>query len=176
MTDMDSVRIVSPADSLYAGCLKIYEESFPYEERRSTAGLSEVLGDGRYHFVAFTDGERRLLGFFTYWDFGSGYIYGEHFAVDPSRRGGGIGAAILGEVKSLGHPVILEIEVPHDETTLRRKLFYERNGFIINEFDHVQPSYHSDSSPVPMKIMTWPYVFSREEYMRFRDDQLGIMP
>ena len=118
------------------------------------------------------------VGFFTFWDFGHGYLYGEHFAVDPSRRGGGTGTKVLDYIKSLGIPMILEIEMPseEDEMTLRRKLFYERNGFILNPHDHIQPAYHPDSRPVPMRVMTWPYVFSPDEYGQFRTDQLGIMP
>ena len=52
--------------------------------------------------------------------------------------------------------------------TFRRKLFYERNGFILNPWHHVQPAYHDDSVPVEMHIMSWPYVFSKEEYETFR--------
>ena len=113
--------------------------------------------------------------------FGHGYLYGEHFAVDPSRRGGGTGTAVLDYIKGLGRPMLLEIELPveDDEMTFRRKLFYERNGFILNPWHHVQPAYHDDSVPVEMHIMSWPYVFSKEEkeeYETFRADQAGIMP
>lgn len=66
--------------------------------------------------------------------------------------------------------------VEDDEMTFRRKLFYERNGFILNPWHHVQPAYHDDSVPVEMHIMSWPYVFSKEEYETFRADQAGIMP
>ena len=98
--------------------------------------------------------------------------------MDPSRRGGGTGTRVLDYIKSLGIPMILEIELPsqEDEMTLRRKLFYERNGFILNPHRHIQPAYHDDSVPVEMHIMSWPYVFSKEEYETFRADQAGIMP
>lgn len=173
---MNSKRIVSPADELFSGCWKIYEESFPYEERRSRGDLIKALRDTRYRFMAFTDeGDGGLLGFFTYWIFREGYMYGEHFAVDPRRRSGGVGTAILEEIKAEGLPVLLEIEVPHDELTLRRKLFYERNGFILNDFHHMQPPYHNDSDPVEMNIMTWPYIFSVEEYEAFRNAQLSVI-
>ena len=181
MKTMNIRRITSPSDVLYDGCVKIYEESFPYEERRDTAEMTRMVAeDNRLHFIVFY-GEREEdgpIGFFTFWDFGHGYLYGEHFAVDPSRRGGGTGTRILDYIKSMDIPMILEIEMPSeaDEMTLRRKLFYERNGFILNPYEHVQPPYHPDSRPVPMNVMTWPYVFSGEEYGRFRADQLEIMP
>ena len=131
-------------------------------------------------FWLFTETGRKTgrTVFFTFWDFGHGYLYGEHFAVDPSRRGGGTGTAVLDYIKGLGRPMLLEIELPveDDEMTFRRKLFYERNGFILNPWHHVQPAYHDDSVPVEMHIMSWPYVFSKEEYETFRADQAGIMP
>ena len=177
---MNYRRIVSPADPLYAGCVKIYEESFPYSERRDTEQMTGYLSDGRFHFIVFFSDKEEdgPIGFFTFWDFGHGYLYGEHFAVDPSRRGGGTGTAVLDYIKSMGIPMILEIELPveEDEMTLRRKLFYERNGFILNPWPHVQPAYHPDSKPLSMKVMSWPYIFSEEEYDRFRKDQAGIMP
>ena len=95
---MNIRRITSPSDVLYAGCVRIYEESFPYEERRDTAVMTGMLSDDRFHFIVFY-GDREEdgpVGFFTFWDFGHGYLYGEHFAVDPSRRGGGTGTP--------GHP------------------------------------------------------------------------
>lgn len=177
---MNARRIVSPSDPMLPGCIRIYEDSFPYAERRSTEELVSMLQDDRLHFIVFSGEcwEDGPLGFFTFWDFGHGYLYGEHFAVTPACRGGGIGTRVLDYIKSMEIPMILEIETPsdEDETTLRRRLFYERNGFILNPHEHVQPAYHSDSEPVPMKVMTWPYVFSPEEYEQFRTDQLGIMP
>lgn len=180
MSTLNIRRITSSSDALYSGCVRIYEESFPYEERRDTAVMTGMLSDDRFHFIVFY-GDREEdgpVGFFTFWDFGHGYLYGEHFAVDPSRRGGGTGTRVLDYIKSLGIPMILEIEIPsvEDEMTLRRKLFYERNGFILNPHSHIQPAYHPDSRPVPMRVMTWPYVFSSDEYGQFRTDQLGIMP
>ena len=47
---------------------------------------------------------------------------------------------------------------------------------FLNPWHHVQPAYHDDSVPVEMHIMSWPYVFSKEEYETFRADQAGIMP
>lgn len=173
-------RIVSPTDKAYAECVKVYEESFPYEERRDTEEMSRYLSDPRFHFTVFFEEheEDSPVGFFTFWDFGSGWLYGEHFAVNPSRRGHGTGAAILSYLKEMDIPMIFEIEPPYEDNcmTIRRKLFYERNGFILNPYEHVQPAYHEDSQPVPMRIMTWPYVFSEDEYIKFRDAQITIMP
>lgn len=50
---MNIRRIVTPSDPLYADCVRIYENSFPYAERRDTAGMTEYLKDDRLHFLAF---------------------------------------------------------------------------------------------------------------------------
>ena len=122
MSTLNIRRITSSSDALYSGCVRIYEESFPYEERRDTAVMTGMLSDDRFHFIVFY-GDREEdgpVGFFTFWDFGHGYLYGEHFAVDPSRRGGGTGTRVLDYIKSLGIPMILEIEMPSEEDEAQR--------------------------------------------------------
>ena len=73
-------------------------------------------------------------GFLAVWEFES-FIYIEHFAVDPALRNSGTGSAMLQElVKQYQKPICLEVELPEDELTRRRIGFYERNGFVFNEY------------------------------------------
>ena len=116
MSTLNIRRITSSSDALYSGCVRIYEESFPYEERRDTAVMTGMLSDDRFHFIVFI-GDREEdgpVGFFTFWDFGHGYLYGEHFAVDPSRRGGGTGT-----ISRWTRPVAEAAPAPRSSTTSR---------------------------------------------------------
>ena len=62
------------------------------------------------------DGE--LAGMISYWNFGT-FVYVEHFAIDPSLRGGGTGSEVLAELRrSLGRPVVLEVERPADSNPM----------------------------------------------------------
>ena len=53
MSTLNIRRITSSSDALYSGCVRIYEESFPYEERRDTAVMTGMLSDDRFHFIVF---------------------------------------------------------------------------------------------------------------------------
>lgn len=172
---MLSWRRIEKRDADFDTCLEIYNYSFPYEERRDDANLVLSLDDRRFHFLCFSNDAGRIIGFLTFWDMGD-FLYGEHFATDRSIRNSGFGSKALDVLKSFGKPVILEIEMPQDEITVRRKGFYERNGFLLNGHRHFQPLYHEDCQLLEMRVMSWPREFTGEEYERFRLAQLDIMP
>ena len=103
-------------------------------------------------------------GFLAVWEFES-FIYIEHFAVDPALRNSGTGSAMLQElVKQYQKPICLEVEFPEDELTRRRIGFYERNGFVFNEYPYIQPPISKGKSPVPLRIMTYGEAITRETF------------
>ena len=173
---MKADRITTPDHPDFGWCIDLYMNSFPYEERRDRQCVESDLADNRFFFLCFKEEETgNPVGFFTYWEMGE-FLYGEHFAVDPSRRGGGLGAGILAYVLSIGIPVILEVEKPDTAIALHRIDFYRRNGFVLNGHLHFQPPYHKDCQPLEMKIMTYPETFSSEKYEDFKERQLAIVP
>ena len=94
-------------------------------------------------------------GFLAVWEFES-FTYIEHFAVDPVLRNSGTGSAMLQElVRKYQKQICLEVELPEDELTRRRIGFYERNGFVFNEYPYIQPPISKGKSPVPLRIMTY---------------------
>ena len=108
-------------------------------------------------------------GFLAVWEFES-FIYIEHFAVDPALRNSGTGSAMLQElVKQYQKPICLEVELPEDELTRRRIGFYERNGFVFNEYPYIQPPISKGKSPVPLRIMTYKSEITREEFQKMKE-------
>ena len=103
-------------------------------------------------------------GFLAVWEFES-FIYIEHFAVDPALRNSGTGSAMLQElVRKYQKQICLEVELPEDELTRRRIGFYERNGFVFNEYPYIQPPISKGKSPVPLRIMTYGEAITRETF------------
>ena len=143
----------------YPSFLKLYNESFPPDERRELkdeehlANFIKMKG-GKFNAFAAKDGDL-FLAFLSYWRF-EGYTYIEHFAVVPEHRGKRIGALMLNHLfKEVSPNVLIEVEKPEGEEQKRRIKFYERNGFRVREeFDYTQPAYSSDKSPVEMLLMT----------------------
>lgn len=134
---------------------KIYLEAFPPEERRPWGSVTRPEQPGRPHLYGIiADG--RLAGMVTVWVFDS-FAYIEHLAVDPSLRGGGIGAQVLAAVseEAGGLPLLVEVEHPSAESpeTLRRIAFYERNGFMTIATDYIQPPYADGQPEVALRLM-----------------------
>ena len=103
-------------------------------------------------------------GFLAVWEFES-FIYIEHFAVNPALRNSGTGSAMLQElVRKYQKQICLEVELPEDELTRRRIGFYERNGFVFNEYPYIQPPISKGKSPVPLRIMTYGEAITRETF------------
>lgn len=125
---------------------RINETNFPEIYRIMQASFS----DDEYRpydeqLALFEEPEYRIYympaGFLAVWEFES-FIYIEHFAVDPALRNSGTGSAMLQElVKQYQKPICLEVELPEDELTRRRIGFYERNGFVFNEYPYI-PATH----------------------------------
>ena len=148
---------------------RINETNFPEIYRIMQASFS----DDEYRpydeqLALFEEPEYRIYympaGFLAVWEFES-FIYIEHFAVDPALRNSGTGSAMLQElVKQYQKPICLEVELPEDELTRRRIGFYERNGFVFNEYPYIQPPISKGKSPVPLRIMTYGEAITRETF------------
>ena len=153
---------------------RINETDFPEIYRIMQASFS----DDEYRpydeqLAHFEEPEYRIYympaGFLAVWEFES-FIYIEHFAVDPALRNSGTGSAMLQElVKQYQKPICLEVELPEDELTRRRIGFYERNGFVFNEYPYIQPPISKGKSPVPLRIMTYRSEITREEFQKMKE-------
>ena len=140
--------------------LKLYNESFPPDERRELkdeehlANFIKMKG-GKFNAFAAKDGDL-FLAFLSYWTF-EGYVYIEHFAVDPAHRSKNIGRKMLSHLFDIAGPnVLIEVEKPEDSDDARRRVeFYEKNGFKLREdINYVQPPYSAEQSGMEMMLMT----------------------
>lgn len=144
----------------YPAFLKLYNESFPENERRIYKSAEHVANfikekGGKFHAFVYDDGGDDFLGFLSYWKF-EGYIYIEHFAVDPAHRGKNIGRKMLSHLFDIEGPdVLIEVEKPDTDEARRRITFYEKNGFKLREdINYVQPPYSAEQSGIEMMLMT----------------------
>jgi len=152
---MTTISLIPAAVCHLAAAHRLYIESFPPEERRIWEDIVRPVSEFGpcLHIISLADG--RAVGLVTVWVF-DGFIYVEHLAVDPSVRGGGIGAATLAELKKIyGLPIALEVEPPTDDNPMavRRIGFYKRCGFDILDFVYIQPPYAENLPSVPLLLM-----------------------
>lgn len=142
---------------------RIMQASFPDDEYRPYDEQLALFQEPEYRIYYMP------AGFLAVWEFKS-FTYIEHFAVDPALRNSGIGSAMLQElVKKYQKPICLEVELPEDELTRRRIGFYERNGFVFNDYLYIQPPISKGKSPVPLRIMTYGGGITRETFENMKN-------
>ena len=146
-------------ESQLADFLRIYNESFPIDERRLYADEGELrrfmsAKRGKFHILALNE-ENRLLGFISYWQF-ERYCYIEHFAIDASERGRRLGSEMLGYVRdNIDSRILIEVEKPESEEARRRIGFYERNGYKLrSDIRYIQPPYSPEQEGLELLLMT----------------------
>lgn len=136
---------------------RLYIESFPQSERRPFELMIDFYSDPQKPFIiTVIKNDDKPIGVFTYWDFDN-YIFGEHFAIAPEARNGGVGAESMTIFMSgLDKPFIIEVELPTTYIADRRIGFYQRLGFRLwDKLAYQQPPYIEGYNPIAMYLMTW---------------------
>lgn len=158
-------RLTTADHEMYDQAMELYRRSFPFHEQREAASQAEIMGNGAYQFNLIYDGET-FVGLILCWET-SRFCYVEHFCILPSLRNRKYGQRALELLRRRGKIVILEIDPPVDEISIRRKGFYERAGYRENHFSHVHPAYHAGCSGHPLMVMSCPEPLSEEQYQEF---------
>lgn len=144
---------------------RIYEENFPQYERRRLDTQLRAGKDEFYRPMILLEREE-IIGIMFYWAFEE-FTFLEHFAVDEKYRGSGFGSRILREFCEKESDVVLEIDPLESEIAVRRKQFYERLGFCLNDYDYTHPGYETDYPEHRLMIMSLGKKLDESEYKRF---------
>ena len=160
-------RVCDQSHICFDRAFKLYQKSFPVYEQRLKNDQVDVLSDGKYHFeLIMSDGE--FLGILLTWKT-TDFVYIEHLAIVPEKRGYNIGSYVLDSLKKNSEKsVILEIDPPKDPVSIKRKAFYEKSGFIESLLTHRHPPYQIGWDAHELKIMSYPQI-SNEVYLSFKN-------
>ena len=170
-------RLSNENHYLYEKAFELYKSAFPEIERRDEDEQKRIMQNPFYHFDLILE-NGNFIGVMLYWETDD-LIYLEHFTTLAELRNHGYGAKSLDLLKKKGKPVVLEIEDPTDELTCRRYEFYRRNGFVMTEHYHIQAKYHLGCDDLMLKILSYPYAITYEQYLKFLNfmtQEIGILP
>lgn len=117
-------RLTDCHDPRYEAARALYGKSFPRHEQREAASQAAILAHPAYRFNLIYDGDE-FVGLLLCWETDD-FIYVEHFCIEPDKRGRRYGSRALELLGAEGKTVILEIDPPVDEISIRRRGFYER--------------------------------------------------
>ena len=174
MGDFNVCQIDNIEDHYFRKFWEIYTVSFPLNERRIYEQQKLILDRPDYQLFVYII-ENKIIGFIARW-INPLFSFVEHFAIAPEFRNKKLGNTILKLfIQNSNLPIILEIEKPVDDLTLRRLKFYEKSGFCRNEHLHSQPPYHPGDEPLPMKILSYPSFIDSQLYQKFAQFQKAVM-
>lgn len=149
---------------------QLMELSFPESEFRIFEHQQQLLLHAYYSLHTEQDASDRVTALLAGWRL-PGFSFIEHLAVDPTLRGGGVGARMIQQFiqeREAEGPIILEVEPPEEEMARRRIGFYERLGFCLNAFDYVQPPLRQNADELKLLIMSYPSPLTPQQFKDYR--------
>jgi len=165
---MNFVKLEDYDSQEFKEAWKIYESSFPLDEKRTFEVQKKILRNNLYDFFAVKKNDT-LVAIITVWRFQE-FLFIEHLAVIDFLRGKGVGTDLLKEYLSkTNEKIVLEVELPNTETATKRINFYEKIGFKLNSFNYIQPPYGKEKNHVPMILMSYPQTITELEFILIRD-------
>ncbi len=160
------IRIHSVNDPLFDKAWDLYEQSFPLNERRTLSSQKQLFFLSNYHFevILYLD---NFIGFIHWWDFDK-VRFIEYLATTPDIRGKGLGSQIITQFqKKDNRSVLLEVDLPTDDISIRRIKLYEGLGFIFNKHNYQQPALQVNTQPVDLRLMSYPMCLSETDIKDF---------
>lgn len=161
-SDLHYKPIGSVEDPLFQPAIDLLEQSFVSDERPT---FNQSLLDNHQYTLSAWYSDQKFVGCLSWWSFDR-FTFMEHIAIAPEQRNSGLGAAIIRSFLRRGKDILSigECELATTKVAARRIEFFKRLGFIVNDYDYIQPAYSEIKSPVPMHLITYPRAITTEEY------------
>lgn len=161
---------IHTTDTNYPFVENLLHSSFPETERRDDEA-QRYNTDHHPSFTCYliTDGDTRV-GLFTLWKL-NGFHYAEHLATSPEVRNRGYGKLVMEKViQMIPDILVLEVEEPNDEMSIRRIGFYQRCGLKLCEKPYIQPPYRKEGKGLPLKLMFYGTDSIDKSFERIREN------
>ena len=147
----------------FDGIFSILSRSFPEVEYRNREEQKALFSEPWYRVYGY-EKDGVLVGVLAVWELDS-VRFGEHLAVDPDCRNGGIGKQLISwYLEQSDRPFVLEVEIPDNDLARRRVGFYQRLGLTLNEFPYLQMPLREGDEPLPLYIMSYPHPVSEADF------------
>ncbi len=149
---------------------KIMKESFPADEIRPYEAQKALFDKNGFFVYGVKSEGGELRAFITLWQL-NGFTFGEHFAVDKKDRGSGLGGKIIRiAARNTNGRFCFEVEPPETEIAKRRIGFYRRAGFVLNDYEYIQPPLGKSKRSIPLMIMSYKHGLSVQEFETVKEE------
>jgi len=166
---MNFKRITTIFDADFKLTWDTYSSSFPNYEKRLLSSHKKALEDSRFYANSVYDNDD-YIGFIFFWTIDS-YIFIEHFAIEENFRNNSYGSKIIKKLIEdyKEHTLLLEIDPPEDDISIRRLGFYNRLGFKNNDIIHSIPSFQKKLGKYTLNLLSHGRLITQDEYSLFYD-------
>lgn len=161
------IPFTSPSDRGWAAAEELYRNSFPGKEQRSAEDHLRALGDPLFSADGIWRGDQ-FIGILYHWRHAN-WHYVEHLAISPALRGQNMGSVALRAFCEKAGQVILEIDPPVDDISVRRLHFYQRLGFVENPHTYIHPSFREPFQEHKLVLMSYPAALTDPQAQEFAD-------
>lgn len=123
---------------------------FPEHEMKDVRQLQGLVEDASYYGLMDTKDYLVLYGEFPE------FMFIDYLLVNQSQRGSGIGSRVMKRLQSRNKTILLEVEPtdPANPDTLKRRRFYEKNGFREAKGVHYE-RLDENGKPFQMDLLYW---------------------
>ncbi|MEM0514675.1 GNAT family N-acetyltransferase [Pseudoalteromonas sp. YIC-827] len=137
-------RPLSKYDLNYSNVIELYKEAFPGVRRVPSCILRYIMRKGKAGFFVLYqyDSWIGLIYLTEYKDI----VFVHFFAISQARRSGGYGSKVMESLKAMYSQkrIVLNIEELNEQAEnylqrLKRKAFYEKNGFVSSGYIVKEP-------------------------------------
>lgn len=142
------VRAFGPGQSgRWSAFIDLYRRAFDVAERENEAVVTERVGTGRYEAVGAFDPGGALAGFALRDRVAAPrYAVVTFLAVQPARRGMGLGRRLASEAGAVPGPVLVEAGA-------HAAPLYRRAGYRPLDLDYRVPCYDDPAAVIPMTLL-----------------------
>lgn len=167
---MVSIQKIKPnVTAYYLYCENLLVASFPESERRDLAHHRQISMHNKAFSAHIIINDNQPAGLLNSWDFDD-FIFIEHFAIDPTIRNKGIGQQTLKLfIENMNLPIVLEVELPENEISMRRIEFYKREGFQLWKHEYKQPPYRKGHDFLPMSLMSFGKLSEKNDFEKVKN-------
>lgn len=148
----------------------LMQTSFPENEFRTFENQKNLLQNPHYKIITIKNENNNIIAFLAFWSF-ENFNFIEHLAVSPSCRGKGTGTKIVSDFMKENSlkSIILEIEPPVTEISIKRLKFYEKLGFKLNNYEYFQLPLRENHSPLKLNLMSYPEKLTPTEFENIKN-------
>lgn len=154
---------------------KVILNNFPAKEIKEYNYMKDTFIVGAYKVLTLKE-DNKIKGILSYYD-GGEFTFIDYFAIDGNQKGKGLGSKMLKYfLEMINKQVILEVEHPEDEQSQRRIIFYQGNGFILNDqYDYYVPPVRNLKHRLYFHLMSYPKEIIEADFNCFYPKILNLV-